>query len=187
MNQTVGSGDGYAGQLRSQGEAIPASIPDNQWVNIKELAGGKKTYEPAAAPGEKSGGNGTLVMPTEENQCNAVTCDGFWQKENQTEFGQAKWRSRIVYFRTRSCPVMMAKPIKYRLRCLQLPRSSASSACNTTDMRTGMHASAHRQRASEIFNLDEPYLYDWRRSERHARSEKHQSKKLNRQTLWLAG
>ena len=41
-----------------------------------------------AAPGEKSGGNGTLVTPTEQNQRNAATRYGFWQKENQTEFGQ---------------------------------------------------------------------------------------------------
>lgn len=88
MNRTVGAGGGYAGELRKQGEAVPTNIPDDQWVNLKELGSGRKTYEPGAAPGEKAGGGGTLIDPTEQAQRNAAIRYGYWSKENKTQFGQ---------------------------------------------------------------------------------------------------
>jgi hypothetical protein len=67
---------------------VPTNIPDEQWVNLKELGSGRKTYEPGAAPGEKAGGGGTLITQTEQAQRNAATRYGIWQKENATQFSQ---------------------------------------------------------------------------------------------------
>jgi hypothetical protein len=88
MNRTVGAGAGYAKDLRAQGMPVPATIPDDQYVNVKELGGGRQTFIPAPAPGEKAGGGGTLITPTEQAQRNAATHYAIWQKQNATQFGQ---------------------------------------------------------------------------------------------------
>lgn len=64
----VGSGGGYAKDLRAQGYDVPPAIKDDQWVDMKQLAGGQYTFNPAKAPGEVAGGGGTLVTPVQAYQ-----------------------------------------------------------------------------------------------------------------------
>lgn len=60
MMRQVGSGGGYAKDLREQGFEVPSNIQDDQWVNVRELGGGQRTFTPGAAPGEKAIGQGQL-------------------------------------------------------------------------------------------------------------------------------
>lgn len=64
----VGSGGGYAKDLRAQGYDVPLAIKDDQWVDVKQLAGGQYTFNPAKAPGEVAGGGGTLISPVQAYQ-----------------------------------------------------------------------------------------------------------------------
>ena len=65
MMRQVGTGAGYAKDLRAQGLEVPASIADDQWVNVKELGSGQHTFIPAAAPGEKALKPGELGTASE--------------------------------------------------------------------------------------------------------------------------
>ena len=88
LSRTTGAqGGGFAGQLRAMGQDVPMNIPDNQWVNFQPRAGGTQ-YVPGKAPGEVSGGNGTMLTSTEaaaQREQNRQAIDfPFWQRK----FGQ---------------------------------------------------------------------------------------------------
>ena len=90
LTRTIGSGGGLAGQLRAQGRPVPPEIPDNQWVNERELAGGMSTYvagPPPAAYGIDSTTGGAvpkqqLDMAKEQREL------ALWQKKNAVQFHQ---------------------------------------------------------------------------------------------------
>lgn len=81
LTRTTGSGGGFAGQLRSQGFDVPANIKDDQWVDMRQMAGGQTTFVPAAGPGQKAGENGQLMGPLAYEQAKQNIDLPFYQKK----------------------------------------------------------------------------------------------------------
>lgn len=80
MMRSIGSGAGFAKDFRAAGDPVPPGIPDDAWVNKKELAGGTATWELAAAPGQKAEGN-QLLGPLELEKGKQQIDLPFYQKK----------------------------------------------------------------------------------------------------------
>lgn len=79
--RSVGTGGGFAGELRSQGYQVPSNIKDDQWVDVRQLGGGQTTFTPGAGPGQKAGDNGKLIGPLAYEQQKQSIDLPFYQKK----------------------------------------------------------------------------------------------------------
>lgn len=71
MNQPIGMGQGVPGADLLQQypqEAQTAGVRPDQFYNVRELAGGRRTFELTKGPGEVAGPGGTLLTPGERQQ-----------------------------------------------------------------------------------------------------------------------
>lgn len=97
LARTMGTGGGFAKDLRAQGHNVPASIPDDQWVNVRETAGLGNTYVPAAPPsGQYTVNAEGKPEPKYQAQIDKEQRElAIWHQKNKVQFGQALIKQNV--------------------------------------------------------------------------------------------
>lgn len=91
-NQSIGQGEKVPGeQLLAMypDEAKAAGVQPGQFYNTREMAGGRRTFEPTAGPGQVADTGGGLISPTQAAQQKGAVSQSFWQSRNGVQFQQS--------------------------------------------------------------------------------------------------